>query len=49
MAFCVSGSRPHFIADTAMPAGVCVWMTQATSGRPRWMALWMTKPAWLMP
>mgnify|MGYP003694612169 CR=1 FL=1 len=31
--FCVSGSRPQSIAETAMPAGVCVWMTQATSWR----------------
>ena len=28
------GSRPHFIADTATPARVCVWMTQLIV-RPR--------------
>ena len=27
------GSRPHFIADTATPARVCVWITQLISGR----------------
>ena len=49
IAFCVSGSRPHLSAETAMPAGECVWITQATSWRALCTALWMTKPAWLMP
>ena len=46
---CASGSSPHSIADTAMPAGVCVCATQSTSCRAMWMALWMTKPAALTP
>ena len=49
MAVCVIGSRPHFIAETAMPARVWVWITQATSWRAPWIALWITKPARLMP
>ena len=36
IAVCVSGSRPHAIADTAMPALVCVWMTHPTSWRAAW-------------
>ena len=43
------GSRPHFIADTATPARVCVWMTQLISGRARCMQLWITKPASFTP
>ena len=49
IAVCASGSRPHFIADTAMPASVCVWITQSTSWRALCTALCSTKPAWLMP
>jgi hypothetical protein len=30
---CDIGSSPHFIAATAMPARVWVWMMQATSAR----------------
>ena len=37
------------MVETAMPAQVWVCMTQATSGLPMWMALWMTKPARLTP
>ena len=29
-------------SDTAMPARVCVWMTQSTSWRAPWIALWIT-------
>ena len=39
---CDSGSSPHFIAATAMPARVCVWIMQATSGRAVWIAPWIT-------
>ena len=42
IAVCVSGSRPHFSADTAMPALVWVWTTQCDSGRAAWIALWIT-------
>src|SRR6266496_4234543 len=48
IAVCANGISPAFIADTAIPAMVCVWMTQSTSCRARWMALWMMKPALLM-
>ena len=34
------------MAATATPALEWVWITQSTSSRPAWMALWMTKPAW---
>jgi hypothetical protein len=36
------GSRPHFIAATAIPARVCVCRTQVTSLRARWIAPWIT-------
>ena len=39
-----SGNSPHFIAATAMPARVWVWIMQATSGRALWIAPWITKP-----
>ena len=37
------------MVDTAMPAQVWVWITQATSGLAIWIALWITKPARLTP
>ena len=43
------GSRPHFIADTATAARVCVWITQLISGRAACMQLWMMKPASFTP
>ena len=49
MVVCAIGSRPHSMAETAMPAGVWVWATQSTSCRAAWMALWMTKPARFTP
>ena len=45
----VSGSNPQSSAETAIPAIEWVWITQPTSGRPLCTALWITKPAWLMP
>ncbi len=42
MAVWVMGSSPHCSALTAMEPKAWVWMTQATSGRAPWMALWMT-------
>ena len=37
-----SGSRPQLIAETAIPARVCVWITHCTSGRALWIAPWIT-------
>ncbi len=48
IAVCAKGISPAFIADTAMPAMVWVWMMQSTSCRARWIALWITKPALLI-
>jgi hypothetical protein len=42
MAVCVSGKRPHSSEDTAIDAQLCVWITQATSGRAACTALWIT-------
>jgi hypothetical protein len=36
------GSKPQSSADTAMDAQLCVWITQPTSGRASWIALWIT-------
>jgi hypothetical protein len=36
------GSRPQSSAETAIDAQLWVWMTQPTSGRASWMALWIT-------
>jgi hypothetical protein len=49
IAVCVSGSRPSFCAETAAPSRECRWITHATSGRAICTALWMVKPARLMP
>jgi hypothetical protein len=35
VAVCVSGSEPHFNAETAVPAIVCVCMAALMSGRAR--------------
>ena len=43
------GSRPHFMAEIATPARVCVWITQLISGRALCTQLWMTKPASFTP
>jgi hypothetical protein len=45
----LSGSRPHFCAETATPARVWVWRTQLISGRAWCTQPWITNPAWLMP
>jgi hypothetical protein len=39
---CDTGSNPHCIAETAIPARVWVCSTQATSGRALWIAPWIT-------
>jgi hypothetical protein len=39
---CDSGSSPHFIAATAMPARVCGAARICTSGRALWIAPWIT-------
>ena len=46
---CAIGISPTFIAETAIPARLCVWITQSTSCRAICTALWMTKPALLQP
>ena len=38
---------PSRLDATAMPAVVCVCITQCASGRASWIALWMMKPAGL--
>ena len=36
------GNSPHRIADTPVPAGLCVWITTWRSSRAAWIAPWMT-------
>ena len=39
------GRSPPLTAETAMPARVWVWITQAASCRAMWTAEWIVKPA----